>query len=95
MVFLAIACSLHGFREDPISPPFSESFGRPWSPLGPFWIPLAPPQGSPWGHLGPPWTLQTTPWAHLGRPLGPPWDPDQKTLKKGISAGTLWDPFFH
>ena len=93
-VFLAIACFLHGFRKDPISPLFSQSFGRPWTPSGPPWDPYGTPLSSPWAHLGPPWTLEMSPWAHLGRPLGLPWDPDRKTLKKGRLRLTLLGPLF-
>ena len=93
-VFLAIASFLYGFRKDPISPPFSQSFGRPWTPSGPPWDPYGTPLGSPWAHLGPPWTPQTTPWAHLGRPLGSPWDPDRETLKKrGLRSNLLGSLF--
>ena len=93
-IFLAMACFLRGFRKDPISPPFSQSFRRPWTPSGPPWDPYGTPLGSPWAHLGPPWTPQTTPWAHLGRPLGSPWDPDRETLKKRGLRSNLLGPLF-
>ena len=94
-IFLAMACFLRGFRKDPISPPFSQSFRRPWTPSGPPWDPYGTPLGSPWAHLGPPWTPQTTPWAHPGRPLADPRGPDRKTLEKGLAGPDLPEPFWH
>ena len=91
-IFLANACSLHGFRKEPIPAPFSQTFGRPWTPFGSFSDALGTPMGSPWAHLGPPWTPQTTPCAHLGRPLGPPWDPHRKALKKLVFGSTFVGP---
>ena len=70
-IFLAIACSLHVFRKEPISAQFSQSFGRPWTPSGPLSDAFGTALGSPWAHLGPPWTLQTTP----GTILNDLWDP--------------------
>ena len=93
-VFLPVACSLHGFRKEPISAQFSQSFGRTWTPSGPLSDAFGTALGSPWAHLGPPWTPQTSPWAHLGRPLGHPWDPDRKTLRKGVFGSTFLGPPF-
>ena len=83
------------FHEGPISPPFSQSFGRPWSILGPLLDAFGTPLGLPWAHLGPPLTPQTTPWAHPGRPLADPRGPDRKTLEKGLAGPDLPEPFWH
>ena len=101
MVFLwfsnefAIACSLHGFRKEPISAQFSQSFGRPWTPLGTPFGRLRDRPGLTLGSLGTPLDpsdeLLGPPWATFGTPLGPR---PKNTQKRRLRLHPFRTPFF-